>query len=455
MTLGSETSTILEIEYMMETQLKRIAEKAKEDSNMRFSTLMYLVDDEALKQCHQEMELHKAAGNSGITKETYDTKLDENISDLVNRMKKMSYKPEDVRRVYIPKPGSKKKRPLGIPEYEDKLVQKAMTKVLNAIYEQDFLECSMGFRKGRSQHEALKVLNVYLERKRTNYVVDADIKGFFDNVDHKWMMKFLEHRISDPKFLRMVARFLKAGYLEDGISYKSESGTPQGGVISPVLANIYLHYVLDLWFDRVIRKNCKGNAYMVRYADDFICCFEYEEEARMFYEALGLRLAKFGLELAKDKTSILPFGRYRDKRSTKGQKRTFDFLGFTHYCSKGRYGQYRVKRKMSNKKKQEKVKKISEWIKYNRILNIKVFMNKLNRKLSGMYNYYCITDSSRSMSKFQLIVVRLLYKWLNRRSQKKSFSWEKFGKFLKRYPVVNPKVKVNIYDLGLAARYIM
>ncbi len=253
---------------MMETKLKRIAEQANENKEMKFSTLMYLVNDEALKQCHQEMKLQKAAGNSGITKETYDEKLDENILDLVNRMKKMSYKPGDVRRVYIPKPGSEKKRPLGIPEYEDKLVQKAMAKILNAIYEQDFLECSMGFREGRSQHDALKVLNVYLEEKRTNYVVDADIKGFFNNVDHKWMMKFLEHRISDPKFMRVIARFLKAGYLEDGVHYKTEQGTPQGGVISPVLANIYLHYVLDLWFEKVVKKKCRGNAYMVRFADD-------------------------------------------------------------------------------------------------------------------------------------------------------------------------------------------
>lgn len=439
---------------MMETKLQKIAERAKVDKETKFTTLMYLVNEEALKECHKEMPTGKAAGNSGITKEIYGSKLDESIQDLIYRMKRMSYKPKTVRRTYIPKPGSEKKRPLGIPEYEDQLVQKAMTKILNALYEEDFLNYSMGFRKGRSQHDALKVLNVYLEERKTNYVVDVDIKGFFDNVDHKWMMEFLRHRINDPKFLRMIARFLKAGYLEDGKRYKTDQGTPQGGAMSPVLANIYLHYVLDLWFDRV-RKNCKGEANMVRYADDFVCCFEHREEAEMFYEALRKRLEKFGLELSEEKSRTLPFGPEQGKELKEGQQKTFDFLGFTHYCSKAKSGKYRVKRKMSRKKKREKLKKVSEWVRENRTQDIKVLMGKLNRKLKGMYNYYCITDSSESMNRFYTEVIDLLFKWLNRRSQKRSFNWEKFNKFLLKYPVATPRVKVNIYDMGMTTRYVM
>jgi len=438
----------------METKLRRIAEIAREDKETKFSTLMYLVNEKAIMESHKEMVGKKAAGVSGTTKETYGINLEANINDLVNRMKKMSYKPQMVKRVYIPKAGSQKKRPLGIPEYEDKLVQKAMTKILTAIYEQDFLDCSMGFRPGRSQHDALKILNVYLEKRNINYVVDADIKGFFDNVNHKWMMKFLEHRISDPKFLRMIARFLKAGYLEDGKRYKTDKGTPQGGVISPILANIYLHYVLDLWFD-LFRKNCKGEAYMVRYADDFVCCFEYEEEAKEFYKGLKERLEKFGLEIAEDKTRILPFGKYQKEHRKAEDKRTFDFLGFTHFCSKGRKGQFRVKRKMSHKKLTAKLKAIKEWVKGNRTVDIKYTMKSLNRKLSGLYNYYCITDSTNSMTVFYHRVIQLLYKWLNRRSQKKSFNWEKFQKFLAKYPVVKPKVKVNIYELRQEVGYIL
>ncbi|MGI6728244.1 MAG: reverse transcriptase domain-containing protein [Anaerovoracaceae bacterium] len=230
-----------------------------------------------------------------MTKAEYEQSLDENLEKLIERMKSKSYRPIQVRRAYIPKAGITKKRPLGIPEYEDKIVQKAISKVLNAIYEQDFLDSSFGFRPKRSCHDTLKILNFYIEKRYTNYIVNADIKGFFDNVDHKWMMEFLKHRISDPSLLRIIARFLKGGYMEEGKLYKTEEVTPQGGIISPILANIYLHYVLDIWFEKQVRRNCRGHAYMVRYADNFVCCFQFKEEAEYFYEELQKRLAKFGL----------------------------------------------------------------------------------------------------------------------------------------------------------------
>ncbi|MFD2618621.1 reverse transcriptase domain-containing protein [Terrilactibacillus laevilacticus] len=254
----------------METKLLRIAEIAKSQPKLKFTSLAHLLNEESLKQCHRELPGNKATGIMGVTKALYNENLEENIKDLVRRMKTNSYRPKPVRRTYIDKPGSKKKRPLGIPEYEDKIVQKGIAKILNSIYENDFLDCSFGFRPYRNCHDALKILNVYIEQRYTNYIVDVDIKGFFDNVDHKWMMKFLEHRIKDTSLLRIIARFLKAGYMEEARRYKEDHGTPQGGVASPILANVYLHYVLDLWFERKVRKECKGQAYIVRYADDCV-----------------------------------------------------------------------------------------------------------------------------------------------------------------------------------------
>ncbi|MGP4078257.1 group II intron reverse transcriptase/maturase [Halobacillus sp. K22] len=441
----------------METKLTRIRELAQAHPDMKFNALVHLLNEDNLKQCHTELPNGKATGLNGVTKEAYDAKLDDNIRDLVARMKKKAYRPVPVRRTYIDKTGSKKKRPLGIPDHEDKIVQRGITKILNAIYEQDFLDCSFGFRPHRNCHDALKILNVYLEKRPINYVVDADIKGFFDHVDHEWMMTFLKHRINDPNLLRIIARFLKGGYMEEGKYIHTDQGTPQGGIISPVLANVYLHYVLDLWFE-VYRKRCKGHAYMVRYADDFVCCFQYKREAEGFYSALVQRLRKFNLEIAEDKTNILPFGRYAEKDSQReGRKKpsTFDFLGFTHYCGKSRKGSFRVKRKSSRKKVSAKMKKQKDWLKAHRTTDIKVIMGRLRRSLQGYYNYYCITDNLKAVHTFLDIVKRLLFKWMNRRSQRKSFRWDQFNLFLEKYPLPQPRIKVKIYDLREHINYIL
>ncbi|MDQ0231635.1 group II intron reverse transcriptase/maturase, partial [Metabacillus malikii] len=310
----------------METKLKRIAELAKLNPNMVFTSLAHLLNEEHLKQCHHELPSGKATGAKGVTKEEYGQKLDENVKELVERLKRKAFRPVPVRRTYINKPGTKKKRPLGIPDHEDKVVQRALSKILNAIYENDFLDSSFGFRPNRSCHDALKILNVYIEKRPTNYIVDADIKGFFDNVDHEWMMKFLKHRINDPNLLRIIARYLKAGYMEEGKYFHVDRGTPQGGIISPILANVYLHYVLDLWFEKIVRRSSKGKAYMVRYADDFVCCFQYRSDAEAFYASLSERLQKFKLEVAEDKTKIITFGRFADddsKRNGGGKPPTF------------------------------------------------------------------------------------------------------------------------------------
>ncbi|GAB3059886.1 group II intron reverse transcriptase/maturase [Virgibacillus ainsalahensis] len=442
----------------METKLTRITELAKTNHDMVFTSLAHLLNEKNLKQCHHELPKGKATGINGVTKEDYDIELDENIKGLVERLKKKAYRPVPVKRTYINKPGTKKKRPLGIPDHEDKIVQRALAKILNAIYENDFLDCSFGFRPNRSGHDALKILNVYMENRYTNYVVDADIKGFFDNVDHEWMMKFLKHRINDPNLLRIIARFLKGGYMEEGKYFDTDRGTPQGGVISPILANVYLHYVLDLWFEESVRKQCKGQAYIVRYADDFVCCFQYRRDAEAFYSALITRLQKFNLELAEDKTKIITFGRFAEKdckRKGQGKPPTFDFLGFTHYCGESQKGKFRVKRKSNRKKVNDKLKKHKQWLKTHRTMDIKDIMARVKRSLNGYYNYYCITDNTREVENFFDRVKQLLFKWMNRRSQRKSFSWDKFKLFLRKYPLPSPRLKVNIYDLKEDISYIL
>jgi group II intron reverse transcriptase/maturase len=442
----------------METKLLRIAELAKSDPKVKFTSLVHLLNEHSLAQSHNELPNKKATGINGTTKEQYSENLKENIEDLVSRLKNKSYRPVPVRRMYIPKLNSNKKRPLGIPEYEDKIVQKGITKILNTIYENDFLDCSFGFRPNRNCHDALKLLNHYIEKRSVNYVVDVDIKGFFDNVDHIWMMEFLKLRIADPNLLRIIGRFLKGGYMEEGKKHKTDNGTPQGGVISPILANVYLHYVLDLWFEKRVRKQCKGQAYIVRYADDFVCCFQYMSEAQEFFQSLKLRLKKFNLEVAEDKTKIIPFGRFAEKNAfQKGNRKpaTFDFLGFTHYCGKSKQGNFRVKRRSSRKKVQGKLKESKEWLKSNRNKDIHMIMDRFRRSLVGYYNYYCITDNTQSVNNFKDKIEYLLFKWLNRRSQRKSFTWDKFRLFLNKYPLPSPRVKVNIYDLRKEISYIL
>ncbi|QDI90027.1 group II intron reverse transcriptase/maturase [Salicibibacter halophilus] len=442
----------------METKLARIAELAKHNPAMTFTSLAHLLNPEYLMQCHHQLPNRKAAGVKGTTKITYEQNLEENIEDLVSRMKQKSYRPSPAKRVYIPKDEKGKKRPLGIPEHEDKIVQKGMAPILNAIYENDFLDCSFGFRPQRNCHDALKVLNGYIERRYVNYIVDVDIKGFFDHVDHKWMMAFLKERIGDPSFLRIIARFLKGGYMEQAKHYKTESGTPQGNLISPILANVYLHYVLDLWFEQHVKKRIKGQAYLVRYADDFVCCFQYHEDAHAFYDALKLRLNKFNLEVAEDKTQIIPFGRFaaeNHKKAGKGNPPTFDFLGFTHYCGKSKKGKFRVKRKTSKKKIASKLKQTNQWLKAHRHLAMKDIVRRLNRSLNGYYNYYCITDNVTAVVRFRDAVIQQFFKWMNRRSQRKSFGWEKFQLFLIKFPLPKPRAKVNIYERRNHISYIL
>jgi len=433
----------------METKLARIARMASADPKLRFTSIGHFINASALMESHRAMETGKATGVDGVTKETYETNLVANVERLVKRLKQKSYRPQPARRTYIPK-DEKNRRPLGIPVYEDKLVQHALKQVLEAIYEQDFLDFSYGFRPKRSMHDALKNLNRIIERGKINYVVDADIKGFFNHVDHKWLMKFLELRIGDSNIHRLVKRMLKAGIQEEGEFEPTEEGTPQGSVASPILANIYLHYVLDIWFAVAVKKQSKGQAEMVRFADDFVCCFQYKEDAEQFYAALRTRLDKFKLSIAEEKTKIIEFGRFAEQNRKKlgGRKPdTFDFLGFTHYCSKSQKGTFRVKRKTSGKKFKQKVKAMKTWIKMNRHMEQKAFLKTLRAKLMGHYRYYGITDNFDKIHAYYDITINLMLKWLNRRSQKKSFSKERFFEVLNVFKLPKPSIYVSIYDM--------
>ena len=400
----------------------------------KLETLIHLVNYDSLLQEHKRQISGKAVGIDRMTKEEYDANLEENLKDLLRRMKSFSYRPKAVKRTYIPKANGKL-RPLGIPAYEDKLVQGVMARILNEVYEPRFLDCSYGFRENRNVHQALREVNQHIMIDSINYVLDCDIKGFFDNVDHKWLMEFLSHDIGDKNFLRYIVRFLKSGIMENGQLQESKKGTPQGGLISPILANVYLHYVLDSWFERHVKPALKGKAYLIRFADDFILLFQYENEARDVYERLLKRLEKFNLEVEQDKTHILPFGRY------KGTDETFDFLGFTHYNSKTRTGKYTVGHKVSKKKKKLFRAKLKKWAMDNRVLPTDLFMKKFNVKFTSTIRFYAISGTMAEMNKLWHIAFEIVFKWINRRSQRRSYTKTEFGwlwnKYIDRLKIYN------------------
>ena len=403
----------------------------------KLQTLMYHINKETLIKEHRKQTSNKASGIDKMTKEKYEENLYNNIEELIQSMKLFKYRPQAVRRTYIPKANGKL-RPLGIPAYEDKLVQGVMANILNEIYEARFLECSYGFRPNRNCHTAIAKIKKTIMTRPVNYILDADIKGFFDNVDHKWLIKFLENDIEDKNFIRYIVRFLKSGIMEKEIIKESLKGTPQGGLISPVLANVYLHYVLDMWVEKWVKPRAKGYVEIVRYADDFIVMFQYENEAKSFYEVLKKRLSKFNLELEENKTRIIPFGRL------KGSKETFDFLGFTHINGRTRKGKYLVKHLTSKKKMKVKRQDFKMWMKENMHKPIIEVMDIIKRKLIGHYNYYGINNNSKSISNYYLYVKWTTYRILNRRHQKRSMSYEIFNRIWSGLHMPTPQIKVNI-----------
>ena len=442
---NKETSTILRDGEKTETKLLHITKVSKDKPGYRFTALASLLNKEYLTSCYKELNKGRAAGADGVSVEEYGKNLSENIDGLISRMKQMSYRPQAVRRAYIPKDNGGK-RALGIPAVEDKMVQKAIARILEAIFEPGFLAASYGFRKGISQHDAMSRIDKVVTAKPINYVIDADIKGFFDNVDHKWMVKFLEHRISDKNLIRLIVRFLKSGIIEECKYWETEKGTPQGGIISPILSNIYLHYVLDLWIEKKIKKECRGYIEITRYADDFIICVENKEEAYKIMKALGERLDKFGLTLSEEKTRIVRFGRTTGKEE---KPNTFDFLGMTHFNDKTRQGGYKVGRKTSKKKFRVKMQAMNEWLREVRCrLSPEEIWKVMKAKLIGHYRYYGVSGNYRMIAKYNYNAIRKLFYWLNRRSQRRNINWECFRKYLKKYPLPSPKIYVNLYTLA-------
>lgn len=430
----------------METKLARISRMSAENPDMEFTSLYHLINCEMLRNCHDKMDGTKAVGVDGITKEEYEKNLGNNLKDLQERLKRKSYKPKPARRVEIPKDNGKT-RPLSIYCYEDKLVQEALKRILEAVFEPHFYDEMMGFRPNRGCHKALRKLNVMIEKNATNYILDADVKGFFDHIDHEWAVKFIGAKIKDPNILRLVQKMLKAGIMEDFQYEETEEGSGQGSVCSPVIANIYMHYVLVWWFNEKIRPLLKGYADIVVYADDFVCCFQYKNDAELFYEHLKRRMNHFGLSLEESKTRLIYFGRFAaDNLKRQGNKpETFDFLGFTHYCSKSRNGNFRVKHKTANKKYRKKCKQMNITIRDMRFEKKKYILAKVNQILIGYYHYYGISDNYQMMDNFRKRVIQILYFWMNRRSQRKSYTWDGFNQFLKEHPIVRPRIYVSLY----------
>ena len=430
----------------MGTKLARIAQLSKENPDMVFTSIGHLINKELLMKCHKMMDGKKAVGIDGVTKEDYGRNLEENLDKLVGRLKQKSYKPQPARRVEIPKDNGKT-RPLSIYCYEDKLVQEALKRVLEAVFEPHFYDEMWGFRPNRGCHKAIQSLNVMLEKRPTSYVLDADIKGFFDHINHDWAVRFIESRIKDPNIIRLVRRMLKGGILEDYRYEKTEEGSGQGSVCSPIIANIYMHYVLVWWFKEKMQPSFRGYSGLTVYADDFVVVFQYKDDAERFYEHLKKRMEHFGMALEENKTRLIEFGRFAEERcAKKGRKpQTFTFLGFTHYCSHGRNGKFRVKRKTSKKKFAKKCKEVHRIIRDMRTRRLAVIIKKMNQILVGYYHYYGITDNIDSLRNFRRQMRKSLFKWLNRRSQKKSYTWEQFDDMLRTYPLAEPKIYVSVY----------
>ncbi len=418
------------------TSLRGIATRARARGDHRFQNLYRELDAGLLHACWRDLNKRAASGVDRVTAEAYERDLDANIQRLAERLKAKRYRTRLVRRCYIPKDDGGQ-RPLGIPALEDRLVQLACAKLLNAIYEQDFLACSYGYRPGRGAQDAIGDLGFSLQYGRCGHVVEADIQGFFDHIDHDRLLEMLAWRIDDRAFLDLIRQWLKAGILDtDGQVLHPESGTPQGGIVSPVLANVYLHHVLDEWFEHVVKPRCAGQALLIRYADDYVCAFQYQRDAERFGRAQRQRLAKYGLSVAPDKSRRLRFSRFHP-----GLPRRFAFLGFELYWGRDRHGVLRVRKRTAPKRLQRAKRRMKEWIRANRHLPARAFIRALNRKLTGHYNYYGVRGNQKSLASFYNHAIATVYKWRNRRGGKRaSYTWAQFADALKRLCVARPVI---------------
>lgn len=432
------------------TKQGRIAQLARQMPGTALSTLAHHIDLDWLHEAARRTRKSGAPGVDGRSWETYAKDLEGNLTCLLDRAKSGTYRAPPVRRVYIPKGGGKR-RPLGIPTLEDKILQRAVLMLLEPLYEQDFLECSYGFRPGRSAHDAVEAVWSGVMRMGGGWVLDVDIRGFFDNLDHAHLRDLLRRRVRDGVVHRLIGKWLNAGVLEDGVREHPETGTPQGGVISPLLANVYLHEVLDSWFEERVKPGLRGPAFLVRYADDVVLCFKREDDANQVREMLAERLREYGLELHPEKTRLVYFNRPRDRESGRrpqgGAKQgTFDFLGFTHFWGRSRKGQWIVKRKTAKDRFARAVKAVSGWLREVCFRErVRAHHPGLVSKMRGHYAYYGITGNIAALKRYYYVVRRLWKHYLCRRSQKGYINWPRYEQLLRHYPLPQPLVVHSIY----------
>jgi RNA-directed DNA polymerase len=424
----------------MSTKLSRLSELAKADKTRRFLSIAHLLTPGALLAAFEGLRKDASAGVDEVTYREYEQDVWQNIPTLHHRLVSHQYRVQPLRRVYIPKENGKQ-RPISIPALEDKIVQKATVTVLNAIYEQDFLPCSYGFRPGLSAHDALDAIDRTIYRGPIAYVLEADIQSYFDVIVRDQLMALVERRIGDSSILRLIRKWIHVGVIEDGRLLVTQTGTGQGQVISPLLANIYLHYVLDEWFEHEVKPRLRGTAAEIRYADDFILCFQYREDAERVLRVLSQRFAKFGLTLHPEKTRLLAFGRSALPTHPDGpQPATFDFLGFTHLCARSRRGKFTIHVRTMRKRLRRSVKAVAQWCQQHRHDPVEVQAEALNAKLRGHYQYYGRSSNYRSLRRFYRLALQLWHKWLNRRTRGKRLNWATFQQLLNRHPLLPPRI---------------
>lgn len=430
---------------IISTKQEKIATLAKVEPKLVLTTLAHHIDVEWLREAYRRTRKSGAAGVDGVTAEQYETHLEENLASLLERFKSGRYRAPPVRRVHIPKEGAgSKTRPIGIPTLEDKILQRAVLMVLEPVYEQDFSDVSYGFRPGRSAHQALEALWQGLMEIGGGWVIDLDIQSFFDSVDWTQLRLVLDQRVRDGVIRRAIGKWLNAGVMEEGVVWHPVVGTPQGGVVSPILANVFLHEVLDTWFQQVVRPRLRGRAFMVRFADDAVMGFEREEDAERVLAVLAKRFSKFGLRLHPEKTRLVDFRR-PGRGVESGTGRSFDMLGFTHFWGRSRTGRWIVKRKTASDRFGRALKRIGRWCRRYRHLRVADQRVALNRKLRGHYSYYGVTGNARALGRFRYEVERLWRKWLCRRSRRAGLNWDEFQRLLRRYPLEPPRVVHSIY----------
>jgi group II intron reverse transcriptase/maturase len=434
---------------VMATELERIEAKARCEPELLFTSLAHHVTRDRVEKNLKKIPNRSAPGCDGVMVAEAKRDFGQWIEPMLQSVHQQGYKAPPIRRVYIPKPGKQEKRPLGVPCVSDRALQRSTSEVLSAIYEGDFLPCSFGGRPGRGAHNALSTLNELIAGKKVGWVLEADLKNFFGSLDHGWLLRFVEHRVGDPRMISLIRRWLKAGILEEDEIYPNEEGTPQGGSISVLLSNLYLHYVLDLWFDRVVKPRLRGEAYLVRYIDDFVVCFQYREDAIRFQNVLRRRLEKFSLVLEPTKTKLVEFGRFAARHACKrGRKRpeTIYFLGFTLYCTRNQKGNFKVGFRTEKSRLQRSMSNLSDLMRRIRHLPVRVQAVNLNRVLRGHYGYYGIAGNFRALQKVHRFVERYWRKMLNSRSREGSVTWEVFHKIKERFPLQRPRLILNYVE---------